>query len=56
MVVPAMLAGMLLHDRWFAAAPVAPTPVVLIGDSSAAAHPKLGMSGDLRKDRVATQK
>lgn len=27
-VVPAMLAGMLLHDRWFAAAPVAATPVV----------------------------
>ena len=27
-VVPAMLAGMLLHDRWFATAPVAATPVV----------------------------
>ncbi len=30
-VVPAMLAGMLLHDRWFAAAPVAATPVVANG-------------------------
>lgn len=29
-VVPAMLAGMLLHDRRFAAGPVAPTPAVAI--------------------------
>ena len=27
-VVPAMLVGMLLHDRWFAAAPMTATPVL----------------------------
>jgi uncharacterized membrane protein YedE/YeeE len=29
--VPAMLAGMLLHDRWFAAAAAAPRPVMETG-------------------------
>jgi hypothetical protein len=27
-VVPAMLAGMLLHDRWFAVSPKAAAPVL----------------------------